>query len=160
MKNLKLNEIIRPHKYGVVLMTMLLIIVSACRVTFVPDYSESIEKQIIATQKMNEKLYSDMLATAVANRDYENFEKAYAEIESNINSLVFQMQAREKNTDFVAMTDILKKKFIAYKNEHKGLKEKGKKLSNSEIETYSDFMKAFYTPMLVAEKALSRTKNK
>ena len=108
MKNLKLNEIIRPHKYGVVLMTMLLIIVSACRVTFVPDYSESIEKQIIATQKMNEKLYSDMLATAAANRDYENFEKAYAEIESNINSLVFQMQAREKNTDFVAMTDILK----------------------------------------------------
>ena len=160
MENLKLNEIIRPQKYGMVLMTMLLLIVSACRVTFVPDYSEAIEKQIIATQKMNEKLYNDILATDLANRDYENFEKVYSEIESNIKSLVFQMDAREKNTHFVAMTGNLKKKFLEYKNNHKGLKDKGKKISDGEVESYIDFIQAFYGPMLVAEKVLHNTKNK
>jgi len=160
MKNLKLNDIFKPQKYGLVLMTVLLLIVAACRTTFVPDYSEAIEKQIIASQKMNEKLYNDILATDLANRDYENFEKAYSEIESNINSLVFQMNTREKNTHFVAMTSNLKKKFLEYKNNHKGLKDKGKKISDGELESYIDFMQAFYAPMLVAENALSKTKSK
>ena len=157
MKTLKLFEIIRLRKYGMVLLTMLLFIASACRVTFVPAYSEAIEKQIIETQKMNEKLYNDILASDLANRDYKNFEKTYAEIESNINSLVFQMHAREKNAHFVAMTENLKNSFLKYKNEHKGLNE-GKKISDEAVESYIDYMQAFYAPMLVAEKALKNTK--
>lgn len=158
MKTLKLIEIAKPQKFGMVLITMLLLVASACRVTLVPDYSEAIEKQIIETQKMNEKLYNDIAEADLADRDYEHFEKAYSEIESNINSLVFQMHAREKNTHFVAMTDSLQNKFLEYKNYHKGLKDKGKKITNGEVESYSDFIKGFYKPMLLAEKALKNTK--
>lgn len=158
MRKLTLAEIFKPHKLGVVFITLLLTLPSSCKVTFVPSYSEAIEKQIIETQKMNEKLYNDIKYASLSNREFENFEKQYSEIESNINSLVFQMHAREKNIDFLSMADNLKMNFLKYKKEHLDLKVKGKKMTDGEADSYIDYIQALYDPMLKAEKVLKNTK--
>lgn len=127
---------------------------SCMTVQLVPDYSETIEKQIIETQKLNEKLYVEMLAQAVAGRTYSSFEKQYIEIESNINSLFFQINNREKNADFVVMMSKLKDNFIQYKEEHKA---KGT-LTDGEVKIYLRYINDFYNPLLISEKALKNVK--
>ena len=139
-----------------VLTSCLLITLSSCiSVKLLPDYSEALEKQIIETQKLNEKLYTDLLAKPQDQRSYDSCEKSYLEIESNINSILFQNQSRDKNTDFVAMTKILKEKFNKYKNEHKS---KTTPLSDGEINGYIEYINGFWQPLLTAETVLKNAK--
>ena len=137
------------------LLSLLLFMANSCMtVQLVPDYSEAIEKQIIETQKLNEKLYVELLAQPIASRTYPSFEKQYLEIESNINSLFFQINNREKNADFVVMMSKLKDNFIQYKEEHKA---KGT-LTDGEVKIYQRYINDFYNPLLISEKALKNVK--
>jgi len=134
----------------------LLISLSSCiSLKLVPDYSEAIENQIIETQKQNEKLYIELLDQPENQRTYSSVSKQYLEIESNINSILFQYQTREKNEDFVKMAKILKDNFMQYKKEHKDKKT----LSDGEISLYVAYINGFWQPLLTAEKALKNIKN-
>lgn len=133
------------------LVSVFLLILSSCTtVTLVPSYNADIEKEIILTQKLNEKMYLDLLSLPEEQRKFKDFEKKYLEIESNINSIDFQTKTREKNKDFVAMISVLKKKFTEYKEYHKSKEI----LNKGEIETYIDNINAFYLPILLAENVL------
>ena len=132
----------------------LLALNSCTTVKLVPDYSEKIENEIIETQKKNTDLYNELLALKEADRKYENFEKKYLAIESNINSIVFQTNQREKNVNFVVMTKNLSDLFLKYKEAHK---EKTV-LIKGEIESYKEKMDGLYAPMLMAEKTLKNIK--
>lgn len=135
--------------------TLLLFTLYSCiTVKLVPDYSEAIEKQLIDTQKLNEKLYTDLLSQPIEKRTYESCEKSYLEVESNINSILFQNQSRDKNADFVAMTKSLKDNFIQFKEEHK---TKGT-LKDGEIKIYISTINGFWQPLLTAETILKNTK--
>lgn len=128
---------------------------SCIRVQLVPEYSEAIERQIIETQKMNVKLYLTLLAKPVQQRTYESCESEYVNIESNINSLAFQLSIREKNKNFVVMIDKLKDNFSQYKKEH----QEKITLNDGEIKIYMLYINDFYTPLLLSEKALLTIKN-
>jgi hypothetical protein len=137
------------------LMSLFIISFFSCApIQLVPDYSDAIENQIIQTQKMNEKLYVGLLAMPVDQRTYSSCQKEYLEIESNINSLFFQINIREKNASFVVMMNQLKSNFIQYKDEHK---LKGT-LTDGEIKIYIRYINDFYQPLLVSEKALKKVK--
>jgi hypothetical protein len=133
----------------------LLISLSSCiSVKLVPDYSEAIESQIIETQKQNEKLYIELLDLPEEKRTYVSVSKEYLEVESNINSILFQYQTREKKDDFVKMGKNLKDNFMQYKKEHKDKKT----LNDSEINLYIVYINGFWQPLLTAEKALKNIK--
>jgi hypothetical protein len=139
-----------------VLTSCLLLSLSSClSVKLVPDYSEAIEKQIIETQKLNETLYIELLEQPEDKRTYSSIVKQYLEVESNINSILFQYQTREKNEDFVKMAKLLKDNFIQYKKEHKDKKI----LTDGEISLYIAYINGFWQPLLTAEKALKNIKN-
>jgi hypothetical protein len=139
-----------------VLTSILLITLSSCfSIKLVPDYSEVIETQIIETQKLNEKLYIDLLEEPEDKRTYASVNKQYIEIESDINSILFQYQSREKNEHFVQMGKQLKDNFIQYKKEHRDKKT----LNDGEIKLYIAFINGFWQPLLTAEKALKNIKN-
>jgi hypothetical protein len=149
----------RPHKVFVhlrhfLLLALLAVSIQSCRVSLVPDYSETLEKQIISAQKLTDKLYLELLTAAPAERTYESCKKKYTDIELEINSILFQNQARPKNTDMLAIVNTLKKKFAEYKEYHK---TKGT-LSDGEIQIYEADMMAFWQPLLVAEKGLKKAK--
>jgi membrane-bound lytic murein transglycosylase len=134
-----------------VFITCLLISLSSCiSVKLVPDYSEAIENQIIETQKQNEKLYLELLEQSEDKRTYTSVSKEYLEVESNINSILFQYQAREKKEDFIKMVKNLKDNFMQYKKEHKDKKT----LNDGEINLYIAYINGFWQPLLTAEKAL------
>jgi uncharacterized Fe-S radical SAM superfamily protein PflX len=136
--------------------TCLLISLSSCiSVKLVPDYSEAIENQIIETQKQNEKLYIELLEMPEDKRTYFSISKEYLEVESNINSILFQYQTREKKDDFVKMGRNLKDNFMQYKKEHKDKKT----LNDGEINLYIAYINGFWQPLLTAEKALKNIKN-
>ena len=134
----------------------LLLTLSSCiSVKLVPDYSEAIETQIIETQKQNERLYTELLELPEDKRTYTSISKQYLEIESNINSIAFQYQSREKSEDFVKMAKLLKDNFIQYKKEHKDKKT----LNDGQINLYTTYINGFWQPLLTAEKALKNIKN-
>ncbi len=134
---------------------LLLVTLSSCMtIQLAPSYSENIEKQIIETQKINEKLYLTLLSKPEGKRTYSDFEKEYIEIESNINSIYFQISNREKNTDFLIMINKLKDNFLQYKQEHR---EKVI-LKEGEIILYMRYINDFYVPLLFSEKALKTIK--
>lgn len=134
---------------------LFLLLNSCVSVKLVPDYSEAIENQIIESQKQNEKLYVNLLELPQEKRTYASVTNEYLEIESNINSILFQYQSREKNEDFVKMAKLLKDNFMQYKKEHKNKKT----LSDSEISLYIAYINGFWQPLLTAERALKNIKN-
>jgi len=128
---------------------------SCVSVRLVPDYSEAMENQIVATQKQNEKLYLELLEQPVDKRTYSSFSNKYLEVESDINSILFQYQTREKSEDFVKMAKLLKDNFNQYKKEHKDKKT----LTDGEISLYIAYINGFWQPLLTAERALKNIKN-
>lgn len=141
---------------NIILASCFFLLLNSCiSVKLASTYSDVIEKQIIEFQKQNEKLYLELLEEPEEKRTYTSVTKGYLEIESNINSILFQYQTRENNEEFIKMTKLLKDNFIQYKKEHKDKKT----LNDSEIILYIASMNSFWQPLLSAEKALKNTKN-
>lgn len=136
--------------------SLLILLLNSCiSVKLVPDYSEALENQIIETQKQNEKLYLELLERPKDKRTYDSTTEEYLEVESNINSILFQYQSREKNEDFIKMGKLLKDNFNQYKKEHKDKNT----LSENEISLYIAYINGFWQPLLTAERALKNIKN-
>jgi hypothetical protein len=132
-----------------------LILLNSCvSVKLLPEYSESLETEIIQTQKQNEKLYLELIELPEEDRTYANISKQYLEIESSINSILFQYQSRQKSEEFVKMAKLLKDNFKQYKTEHKDKKT----LNTAEINLYISYINIFWQPILTAEKALKNIK--
>jgi SNF2 family DNA or RNA helicase len=132
-----------------------LILLNSCvSVKLLPEYSESLETEIIQTQKQNEKLYLELIELPEEDRTYANISKQYLEIESSINSILFQYQSRQKSEEFVKMAQLLKDNFKQYKTEHKDKKT----LNTAEINLYISYINSFWQPILTAEKALKNIK--
>ena len=126
----------------------------SCRVLLVPEYSQALEKQITAGQKLNDQFYLDLQMMDQKDRTFESCKKKYVEIESEINSIMFQNKSRKKNDDMIAIVKTLKDKFVQYKTEHKTKTT----LSDGEIKIYEEDIAALWLPLLVAEKALKKAK--
>jgi hypothetical protein len=128
-----------------------LLLLAACKVTFVPDYDAGIEQQITNAAKENDKLYLKLLNAALDKRDYKDYEQEYIEIEADINSIELRNEARRKSGDMLNIIRLVHKHFTEYKEEHKNA---AKPLSDAQIIDYQNDMKALWKPLLLAEQGL------
>ena len=129
-------------------------IINSCQVRLVPQYSAELESQIINGAKMTDKLYLEMIDAPDDKKNYSVYSEKYLDIETEINSILFKNQARDKAKDIIASVKILRDKFVKYKEDHKSKN----KLSNPELILYNEDLKAFWAPVLVEERALSAAK--
>ncbi len=137
-----------PQK--LLLSSLLFILLSSCKVIWVPDYNAKLEDQIAKTAKANDKLYIDMLDAAPDKRSYEVYKEKYNDIESDINAIQLVNEARNNNGSFLVINKNLKDAFQEAKKYHK---EK-KTLSDGEIKSYQATLAAFWKPLFLAERGL------
>jgi hypothetical protein len=128
--------------------------INSCQVRLVPQYSAELENQIINGAKMTDKLYLEMIDAPDDKKNYSLYSERYLDIESEINSILFKNQAREKAQDIIASVKILRDNFVKYKQDHKTRNT----LSNPELILYNADLRAFWAPVLVQEKALGTAK--
>ncbi|MEO6328918.1 MAG: hypothetical protein ABIO55_08300 [Ginsengibacter sp.] len=134
--------------------TLISTIVIGCQVRLVPQYSAELENQIINGAKMTDKLYLEMIDAPADKKNYLLYSEKYLDVETEINSILFKNEAREKAADIIKSVKILRDKFVKYKRDHKTRNS----LSNPELILYNEDLKAFWAPVLVEEKALSAVK--
>jgi hypothetical protein len=132
---------------------LLIILFASCKVHWVPDYSAAIEDQIIVNAQKNDRLYLDML-DAQSPTIYTNYIERYNDLEAEINSIQMKNEARQKNDNMLKIIKNLQTAFQQYRREHR---EK-KTLSRGEILVYQQNIRAFWTPLLVAEHGLKLAK--
>lgn len=132
----------------------LVIMVNSCQVHLVPQYSAELEAQIINGAKITDRLYLEMIDAADDKKNYSLYSDKYLDIETEINSILFKNEARDKAKDIVASVKILRDHFVKYKQDHKTRNT----LSNPELILYNEDLRAMWAPVLVEEKALSNAK--
>ena len=129
---------------------IVLLFLSSCKVTLVPEYSSSLEERIINVAKKNDLLYQDMLGKKEADRKYEYYIDRYNDIAAEINSMELENETRSNNTEMLEIIDNLKKAFNQYKGDH----QRKIILPEGEIKVYQSQIRAFWRPLLIAEKGL------
>lgn len=130
--------------------TLLILLLSSCKVIWVPDYNAKLEDQITKTARANDKLYIDLLDEAPDKRDYNRYKEKYNDIESDINAIQLANEARNNNSSMLIICKNLKDAFQEAKKYHK---EKNT-LSDGEIKSYQATLAGFWKPMLIAERGL------
>lgn len=137
-------------KLRVIQLLCLCLLCVSCKITLVPDYSPKLEDQITKTAKANDKLYIDMLDDLPDKRTYERYKEKYNDIEADINSISLFNEARNNNSDLLAITNNLKEAFQEAKKYHK----ENNTLSNGEIKSYQATLAGFWKPLYLAERGL------
>ena len=128
---------------------------NSCSVHLVPQYNADIANQIINGAKMTDRLYLEMIDAPADKKNYALYSEKYIDTETEINSILFYNENREKAKDLAASAKILRDKFVQYKEDHKAKNV----LSNGELKVYNEELKGFWAPLLIAEKALEHIKN-
>lgn len=123
---------------------------SACKVQLVPAYNAELEEQIVKTAKMSDMLYLEMMDAASDKKSYSLYADKYLDIESEINSILLKNEVRSNAADNIATVQKLKDYFVKAKEDHKTRTT----MSNAEMLLYNEQLKAFWKPVLIAERAL------
>jgi hypothetical protein len=134
---------------AVIILTLL--ILSACKVTFLPGYDATLSEQIGNCSKSIDKFYLSMLDTTSAEkggRSYTQFSGQYVNIEVELNSLLNKNRIRSLNENSTRICEITLQLWIKYKAEHKADNTLSDGLIKLNRKTFSDL---FYA-MQVAEK--------
>jgi hypothetical protein len=124
---------------------------SSCSVTLVPEYNASLYQQIVTTAARNDRLYIDLLQADTAHRAFSQYAKRYAGIETSIQSIYLQYQARANNSAFLPILENIQTLFLKYKEEHK---QHASALTQAEIKLYQTYTRDYWKPLLIAENAL------
>jgi hypothetical protein len=135
---------------GLILLSILLF--SACKVTFVPEYDAELSSQIDETAKMVDRFYLEMLETTSnqnGGRAFEGFVQGYIDVEVELNSLFNRNKIRPLNENSTRICEITLQLWAKYKEEHKTDNALSDGLIKLNRQTFSDL---FYA-MQVAEKA-------
>jgi hypothetical protein len=130
--------------------SLMVIFLTACRVTLVPEYNARLEDEIARAAKANDKLYIDMLDATPERRSYDTYKEKYNDIESDINSIQLRNEARNRNEDFLKIIRNLKEGFSEAKNYHK----ERNLLKDGEIKAYQSTLSALWKPLYIAERSL------
>lgn len=133
-----------------VLLAIISVAVSSCRVQLVPEYSSDIETQITNAAKMTDMLYLEIMDASADKKNYDLYADKYLAIETEINSILLKDQARPKAQDLVASVQKLHDYFVKAKEDHKNRNV----LNNAELLIYNEQLKALWKPVLVEEMAL------
>ncbi len=131
---------------------ILLILLSGCRISLIPPYDEQLADQIESTAKEVDLFYLTIQETTKNEngaRAYANFAERYAEIEAELNSLLYKNMIRPLNENSTRICKITVDLWKKYKNEHK----EDNKISDGIIELNRKTFNDLFYAMQVAEKA-------
>jgi len=129
----------------------IVIAISACKVTFIPDYDASVMEQIENTSKLVNKFYLSMLeATSEeqGGRSYDKFADQYVNVEVELYSLLNKNKIRPLNENSTRICEITIELWIKYKEEHR----QDNTLSNGLIKLNRKTFDDLFFAMQVAEK--------
>jgi len=127
-----------------------LLSINSCKVTFIPDYDETIANQIESTTKQIDLFYLTMLETTSAEnngRSYNLFTEQYIEIEVELNSLLNKNKIRPLNENSTKICENALKLWQKYKKAHK---EKNT-IGDDDIVLNSKYMSSMLYSMQIAE---------
>jgi hypothetical protein len=128
-----------------------IIVLTSCKVTFIPNYDSDISEQIENTAKSVDKFYLSMLETTTSSDDgrvFSKFSEQYVNIEVELNSLLNKNKIRPLNENSTRICEITLELWIKYKEEHKSDNSLSDGLIKLNRKTFSDLFFA----MQVAEK--------
>jgi hypothetical protein len=137
------------------ILSLVIICLSSCKVIWVPDYNAKIEDQIAKTARANDRLYLALLDALPNKRDYELYKEKYSDIESDINSIQMANEARNNNADLLVIGKNLKDAFQEARRYHK----ERDNLTDGEIKAYQATMAGFWKPLYLAERGLKINAN-
>jgi hypothetical protein len=137
------------------ILSLVIICLSSCKVIWVPDYNAKIEDQIAKTARANDRLYLTLLDALPNKRDYELYKEKYSDIESDINSIQMANEARNNNADLLVIGKNLKDAFQEARRYHK----ERDNLTDGEIKAYQATMAGFWKPLYLAERGLKINAN-
>lgn len=130
---------------------VVVVLLSACRVSLVPDYNATIFQKIVSTAARNDRLYIDLMQADAGQRSFALYAKRYAALETAIQSLYLQYQARANNTAFLPILENIQTLFLKYKKEHQ---QHSSPLTDAEISVYQTYTRDYWKPLLIAEASL------
>ncbi|MEI7628944.1 MAG: hypothetical protein WCJ80_11930 [Bacteroidota bacterium] len=134
---------------SVMVVALIMITMSACRVTMLPPRDAAIVAQIDAVSKSVDLLYLTMLESdSVDNRTYATYAERYINIEVELTSLLNKNKVRPLNKNSTRICEISLQLWQKYKEEHK-LK---RLLNNDVVKLYRVRMSNLFYTMQVAEK--------
>lgn len=146
--------ILQKNRIAWLLLTVLGISFSACKVQLISAYDANIHTQITTTTTNIDSFYTQMLATTTANnpnRAYTNFASAYATIEVQLRTLYNINCTRAKNAQQDTICKLTLNQWIKYEAMHKGTGNGT--LLDFQITLNRDFMLAKMQAMEVSERA-------
>lgn len=146
--------IIQKRKIALLLLTIVTLSFSACKVQLISAYDANIHTQIQTTTTNIDSFYTQMLATTSAgnpNRAYTNFASAYAAIEVQLRTLYNINCTRPKNAQQDTICKLTLNQWIKYEAMHKGTGNGT--LQDFQITLNRDFMLAKMQAMEVSERA-------
>jgi len=127
------------------------LILSSCRVSLVPDYNANIYQQIISAASRNDRIYIDLLQANPDDRKFSLYAKRYASLETAIQSIYLQYQARPHANSFLPIIENIQTLFVKFKNEHQS---QSAPLSADQVRLYQQYARDYWKPLLIAENAL------
>ena len=141
---------LKKNGYLTALIISFTLIISGCKMTFVPSYDSQIAGQIDETAKKTDRFYLSMLETTVADnngRSYQKFADQYVAIEVELNSLLNKNKVRPLNKNSTRICEITLQLWLKCKEEHKSKDKLSDGIIKLNQKTFSDL---FYA-MQVAE---------
>lgn len=133
------------------LLLLLLLSNTQCRLTRLPAYDPELYQQIISAAGKTDKLYIDLRLAQPADRKFEQFSRRYAGVEKAIRIITLQYEARPFNTRFLPILANIDTLFHRYREEHRLHPTRP---SNAELLIYQTYLRNAWKPLIVAEQAL------
>jgi hypothetical protein len=128
--------------------TILLLALTSCKVSFVPSSSTAMKAQVTQGIKTTDSLF--VAETANTDKSFATYQATYVQVQNTITSIQVQDSLRAKSGLILLQVARLQSHFNTVVNNHK---IKGY-LNNAEIETNKNIINALWLPILVSENSL------
>ena len=143
----------QKRRIAVLLLTVIALSFSACKVQLISAYDDAIHTQITTASKDIDTFYTQMLATTTQGstaRQYSNYASAYATIEVELRQLYTINSTRAKNAQQDTICKLTLNQWLKYEAMHKGTGNGT--LMDFQITLNRDFMLAKMQAMEVSER--------
>ena len=143
--------ILQKHRVTALLLIVIVLSFSACRVQLISAYDDAIHTQITTASKDIDTFYTQMLATTMQGstaRQYTNYAASYANIEVELRQLYTINSTRAKNAQQDTICKLALNQWLKYEAMHKTANT----LMDFQITLNRDFMLAKMQAMEVSER--------
>lgn len=125
------------HLFSLTLLMLLL----SCNFKLMPAYNESTAQKVTVAFSGNMAIYDNAIKSP--DKKFVTYQSDYDLIESQIHEIVSIEQARKNGKIPLGMANDVLERFLKYEGQHKTLGA----LNNSQLQSYKDYMQAYWKPL-------------